>query len=58
MGLKFDLVTSRDFSAMRPHNETLSVAAMSVGNPDCSPLGINRCNTAPTPTGFAELVSD
>jgi len=23
------------------HNETLSVAAMSVNNPDCSPAGIN-----------------
>jgi hypothetical protein len=24
------------------HNETLSVAAMCVGNEDCSPVGINR----------------
>ena len=23
-----------------------------------SPVGINRCDTAPTPTGFAEIVSD
>jgi hypothetical protein len=26
---------------IRVHNETLSVAAMCVGNPDCSPLGID-----------------
>jgi hypothetical protein len=25
---------------IRPHNETLSIAAMRVSNPDCSPLGI------------------
>jgi hypothetical protein len=37
------------------HNEMLSVAAMCVGNKDRSPGGINRCNTAPTPTGFAEI---
>jgi hypothetical protein len=24
------------------HNETLSVAAIRVSNPDCSPFGINR----------------
>jgi hypothetical protein len=27
---------------IRPRNETLSVVAMRVNNPDCSPLGINR----------------
>jgi hypothetical protein len=27
---------------IRPHNETLSVAAMRVSDPDCSPLRINR----------------
>jgi hypothetical protein len=27
---------------IRVHNETLSVAAMRVCNPDCSPVGINR----------------
>jgi hypothetical protein len=26
----------------RPHNETLSVVAMCVRNPDCLPVGINR----------------
>src|SRR5947208_15684307 len=31
---------------------------MRVSNPDCSPVGINRRNTAPTPTGFAEIVGD
>jgi hypothetical protein len=27
---------------IRAHNETLSVVAMCVGNPDRSPVGINR----------------
>jgi len=31
---------------------------MRVCNEDCLPVGINRCNAAPTPTGFAEIVSD
>jgi hypothetical protein len=26
----------------RTHNVTLSVIAMCIGNPDCSPIGINR----------------
>jgi len=39
---------------IRTHNETLSVAAMRVSNPDPSPLGINRCDAAPTPSRFAE----
>jgi hypothetical protein len=43
---------------IRTHNETLSIVAMRVSNPDCSPAGINRCDTAPTPTGFAEIVGD
>jgi hypothetical protein len=43
---------------IRTHNETLSVIAMCVCNPDCSPVGINRCDAAPTPTGFAEIVSN
>jgi hypothetical protein len=36
----------------------LSVVAMRVCNPDRSPIGINRWDAAPTPTGFAEIVSD
>jgi Carboxypeptidase regulatory-like domain len=40
------------------HNEALSVVAMRVHSPDCSPVGINRRNAAPTATGFAEIVSD
>src|SRR5947207_2208160 len=40
------------------HNEALNVAAMCLNNPDRSPVGINRRDTAPTPTGFAEIVSD
>jgi hypothetical protein len=31
---------------------------MRVSNPDCSPVGINRCDTAQTPTGFTENVRD
>jgi len=29
---------------------------MRVSNPDRSPVGMNRCDTAPTPPGFAEIV--
>ena len=38
------------------HNEALTVA-MRV-NEDRSPAGIHSCGAAPTPTGFAEIVSD
>jgi hypothetical protein len=31
---------------------------MCVSNPDCLPVGIHARHTAPTPTGFAEIVSD
>src|SRR5262245_20039627 len=43
---------------VRSHSETLPVAAMRVGNEDCLFVGIHSCNTAPTPTGLAEVVSD
>ena len=43
---------------IRTHNETLSIVAMRVCNPDRSPVGINRLDTTPTPAGFAEIVSD
>jgi hypothetical protein len=43
---------------IRSHDETLSVAAMRVSNPDRSPARIHAWNTAPTPTGLAEIVSD
>jgi hypothetical protein len=43
---------------IRSHNETLSVTAMRVSNEECSPAGIHGCDAAPTPTGFAEIVSD
>jgi hypothetical protein len=36
----------------------LSVVAMRISNPDRSPIGINRGDAAPAPTGFAEIVSD
>jgi hypothetical protein len=35
-------------------NETFSVAAMGICNPDRSPNEINRGNTAPAPAGFAQ----
>jgi hypothetical protein len=41
---------------IRVHNETLPIIAMRVCNPDCSPFGINRCEAAPTPTGFTEIL--
>jgi len=43
---------------IRTHNETLSVAAMCVCNPDRSLVAIDLRYTAPTRTGFAEIVSD
>ena len=43
---------------IRVHNETLSVVAMCVCNKDSPPVGIGSCYTAPTPTGFAQIVSD
>jgi hypothetical protein len=42
---------------IRVHNETLSVVAVCVSNPDRSPIGINRCDAAPPPTGFAKVVT-
>jgi hypothetical protein len=53
--LKFD---KRRQLFIRTHNETLTVATMRVRNPDCSPVEVHGCNAAPTPTGFAEMVSD
>jgi hypothetical protein len=43
---------------IRTRNETLSIAAMRVSNEDRSPFGIHGIDTAPTPTGFARIVSD
>jgi hypothetical protein len=43
---------------IRSHNETLSVATMRICNPDCSTFAIYRRDTAPTPSGFLEIVSD
>jgi len=37
------------------NHQTLSVVAMRVCNPDRSPVEINGCDAAPTPTGFAEI---
>ena len=31
---------------------------MRVNNPDCSALSIHSCDTTPTPSGFAEIVTD
>jgi hypothetical protein len=40
------------------HNESLAVVAVRISNPYYSPLASHRSNTAPTPSGFAEIVSD
>jgi hypothetical protein len=40
------------------NNETLSVVAMRIGNEDRSPAGIHGCDATPTPTGFAQIISD
>jgi hypothetical protein len=38
--------------------EAVSIFSMRVSNPDRSPVGIHGCNAAPTPSRFAEIVSD
>jgi hypothetical protein len=43
---------------IRSHNETVSVVAVRICNEDRSPVGINRCDAAPTPAGPAEIGSD
>jgi hypothetical protein len=43
---------------IRTHNETLSVAAIRICNKDWLPVGVNRRDITPTPTGFAEIVSN
>jgi hypothetical protein len=43
---------------LRSHNEALPVAAMCISHEDGSPVTIHGCDTAPTETGFAEIVSD
>jgi hypothetical protein len=42
----------------RAYNETFPVIAICVSNEECSPAAIDSCELAPTPTGFAEIVSD
>ena len=39
-------------------DESLSVVAVCISNEDRLSVGINRCDAAPTPTRFAEIVSD
>jgi hypothetical protein len=39
---------------IRTHNKTVISVATRISNPDGSPVGINRRDTAQTPTGFAE----
>ena len=43
---------------LRIHNETLRVIAVGANNPNRLQIGIHRGDAAPTPTGFAEIVSD
>jgi len=40
------------------HKETLSVVAMRVRNPECSPLKVQSRDPAQTPSGFTEIVGD
>jgi len=40
---------------IRLHNETLSVVAVRICNKDCLPVGIDRWDTAPTPTALLAL---
>jgi hypothetical protein len=37
-------------------NETFSVIAVCIYNPDCSPVRVHSCDAVPTPSGFAEIV--
>jgi hypothetical protein len=39
-------------------DESLSVVAVCISNEDRLSVGINRCDAAPTPASFAEIVSD
>jgi hypothetical protein len=43
---------------IRANNEAPTVAAIRIKNEDCSPARILGWDAAPTPTGFAEIVSD
>jgi hypothetical protein len=52
---QFDKRRQRFISARA---ETLSVTAMHIRNPDRSPVGINRCEAAPTPTCFTQIIRD
>jgi hypothetical protein len=43
---------------IRAHTEAVTVPVMPFSNEDCSPARIHAWDAAPTPTGFAEIVSD
>jgi len=43
---------------IRSHNETLSVVAMRVSDPDRSPLARSTDATQPTPSGLTDIVAD
>ena len=43
---------------IRSHNERLSVITVCIDNPDCAAPAIQHGHAAPTPSGFAEIVSD
>jgi len=40
------------------HDETLPVVLMRISNPYYSPFASHCSNAAPTPSGFAQIVSD
>jgi hypothetical protein len=43
---------------IRARDETLSVTAVRIDNKDGSPVGINRGDAAPAPTGLTELIGN
>jgi hypothetical protein len=51
----FEFNKSRQLFLIRTHNETLSIAAVRINNPDRSPFGIKSGDPAPTPTGLLRL---
>ena len=61
MGLTARIAASSSINAVNfhlPAQRNVSVAAMCVRNPDCSPVGIDRRDVAQNPTALLEIVSD
>jgi hypothetical protein len=59
----FNLVPQQDMELRAEpfvgmYNEAPPAVAVRICNKDCLPVGVDRCDTAPTPTGFAKSVGD